>query len=62
MCRLIAITSDDPISPMVALEALDVMREGHDGSAVGLLLRDLGGPFEKSKMPPYCQVFSATRD
>ena len=52
MCRLIAITSDDPISPMVALEALDVMREGHDGSGVGLLLRDLGGPFEQIKDAP----------
>ncbi len=52
MCRLIAITSDDPVSPMVALEALDVMREGHDGSGVGLLLRDLGGPFEQLKDAP----------
>lgn len=52
MCRLIAITSDDPVSPMVALEALDVMHEGHDGSGVGLLLRDLGGPFEQIKEAP----------
>jgi len=37
---------------MVALEALDVMREGHDGSGVGLLLRDLGGPFEQIKDAP----------
>ena len=49
MCRLIAITSEDPISPMVAIEALDVMREGHDGSGTGLFLRDLGGPFEEIK-------------
>ncbi|MFH1527929.1 MAG: glutamate synthase, partial [Bacteroidota bacterium] len=46
MCRLFAITSDKPLSPMKAIEALDVMREGHDGSGVGLFLRDLGGPFE----------------
>ncbi len=52
MCRLFAITSEDPLSPMVALEALDVMREGHDGSGVGLFLRDLGGPFEKIKDSP----------
>ena len=52
MCRLIAITSEDPLSPMIALEALDVMREGHDGSGVGLLLRDLGGPFEQIKDAP----------
>jgi hypothetical protein len=37
---------------MVALEALDVMREGHDGSGVGLFLRDLGGPFEEIKEAP----------
>jgi hypothetical protein len=37
---------------MVALQALDVMREGHDGSGVGLFLRDLGGPFEEIKDAP----------
>ncbi|MGD9330308.1 MAG: glutamate synthase, partial [Desulfobacterales bacterium] len=40
------------LSPMVALEALDVMREGHDGSGVGLFLRDLGGPFDDIKDAP----------
>ena len=49
MCRLIAITSKEPLSPMVAVEALNVMREGHDGSGVGLFLRDLSGPFEEMK-------------
>ena len=52
MCRLFAMTSERPVSPMVALEALDVMREGHDGSGVGLFLRDLGGPFEEMKDAP----------
>jgi len=52
MCRLFAITSDDPISPQVAINALDIMREGHDGSGVGLFLRDLGGPFEEIKDAP----------
>jgi hypothetical protein len=52
MCRLFAITSQEPLSPMVAVEALDVMREGHDGSGVGLFLRDLGGPFEDMKDAP----------
>ena len=28
------------------------MREGHDGSGVGLLLRDLGGPFEEMQDAP----------
>lgn len=52
MCRLFAVTSETPMTPMPALEALDVMREGHDGSGVGILLRDLGGPFEKIKNAP----------
>ncbi len=52
MCRLFSITSKDPLSPMVALEALDVMREGHDCSGVGIFLRDLSGPFEEMKDAP----------
>ncbi len=52
MCRLFALTSKDPVSPMVAINALDVMKEGHDGSGVGLLLKDLGGPFEEMKEAP----------
>ena len=52
MCRLFAITSHEPLSPMVAIEALNVMREGHDGSGVGLFLRDLSGPFEDMKEAP----------
>ncbi|SMC27749.1 glutamate synthase (NADPH) GltB1 subunit [Desulfacinum hydrothermale DSM 13146] len=47
MCRLFALTSTEPQSPMRAIEALDVMREGHDGSGVGLFLSDLGGPWEE---------------
>jgi predicted glutamine amidotransferase len=52
MCRLFAITSEEPLSPMMAMQALDVMREGHDGSGVGLFLSDLGGPFEELKGAP----------
>ena len=52
MCRLIAITSDKPLSPMKALDAMEVMKEGHDGSGVGLLLRELGGPFEEMRNAP----------
>jgi len=52
MCRLFSITSKDPLSPMVALQALDVMREGHDCSGVGIFLRDLAGPFEEIKDAP----------
>ena len=52
MCRLFAITSKTPLSPMLAIEALDVMREGHDGSGVGLFLRDLGEPFDEMRDAP----------
>ncbi len=37
---------------MMAIRALDVMREGHDGSGVGLFLSDLGGPFQDLKGAP----------
>ncbi len=52
MCRLIAMTSSEPLSPILAMRALDVMREGHDGSGVGLFMSDLGGPFEELKGLP----------
>ncbi|MBU1196583.1 MAG: glutamate synthase [Proteobacteria bacterium] len=52
MCRLFALTSKDPVSPMLAIKALDVMKEGHDGSGVGLLLQGLGGPLEEMKDAP----------
>ena len=59
MCRLFAISSKEPLSPMIAMEALNVMREGHDGSGVGLFLRDLAGPFEDIKDAPILSgVFS----
>jgi len=59
MCRLFAISSEKPLSPMIAMEALNVMREGHDGSGVGLFLRDLAGPFEEIKDAPILSgVFS----
>lgn len=52
MCRLFSVTSEQPLSPLVAIQALDVMREGHDGSGVGLFLTDLGGPMEELKGAP----------
>ena len=52
MCRLFAITSEDALSPMVAIRALDVMKEGHDGSGVGLLMTDLGGDLEQFRGCP----------
>ncbi|MCX7816489.1 MAG: glutamate synthase [Syntrophales bacterium] len=52
MCRLFAVTSENPLSPMFAFNALDVMREGHDGSGVGLFMTDLSGDFEKLRDYP----------
>ena len=52
MCRLFAVTSDTPLSPMIAVRALDVMKEGHDGSGVGLFLSGLGGHFEELNGAP----------
>jgi hypothetical protein len=52
MCRLFALSSRDPVSPMRAIEALNVMKEGHDGSGVGLFLHDLGGSFGEAKDAP----------
>ena len=61
MCRLFAITSKDPLSPMAAIHALDVMKEGHDGSGVGLFLTDLGGDFEQFHGGPILSgIFSNT--
>jgi hypothetical protein len=52
VCRLFAITSEEALSPMVAMQALDVMKEGHDGSGVGLFMTDLGGDLEPFKGSP----------
>ncbi len=52
MCRLSAITSSEFISPFEAVLALETMKEGHDGSGLGLMLKDLGGPFEEFKGYP----------
>jgi glutamate synthase domain-containing protein 1 len=52
MCRLSAITSSDYISPMENIHALETMKEGHDGSGLGLMLKDMAGPFEPYKQYP----------
>ncbi|MEI7589780.1 MAG: glutamate synthase [Deltaproteobacteria bacterium] len=59
MCRLFALTSNEFLLSSVALNALDVMREGHDGSGTGLFLTDLGGRWEKYKdLPTLSGIFS----
>lgn len=52
MCRLAAITSNKYFSPMENIHALETMKEGHDGSGMGLTLKDLGSEFEKLKKYP----------
>ena len=52
MCRLSAITSSEYFSPMENVMALNTMKEGHDGSGLGLVLRDLGGDFKELKRYP----------
>ena len=52
MCRLFAVTSEVPVSPMRAVEALEIMKEGHDGSGVGLFLSGLNGPFAEFRDYP----------
>ncbi|MBE0425249.1 MAG: glutamate synthase [Nitrospirae bacterium] len=52
MCRLAAITSRKYFSPLENILALETMKEGHDGSGLGLTLKDLGGEFEDLKGYP----------
>ncbi len=52
MCRLAAITSGEYFSPMENILALETMKEGHDGSGLGITMRDLNGEFEKLKEYP----------
>jgi glutamate synthase domain-containing protein 1 len=59
MCRLAAITSNEYFSPMENILALETMKEGHDGSGLGLTLKDLGGDFEKLKGYPILSGISS---
>jgi len=52
MCRLAAITSKEYLSPMEIILAIETMKEGYDGSGLGLTLKDLGGEFEGLKDYP----------
>lgn len=59
MCRLSAITSGDYFSPMENILALETMKEGHDGSGLGLMMKDLGGVFADFKdFPVLSGIFS----
>ncbi len=59
MCRLSAIISDSYFSPMENIMALETMKEGHDGSGLGLVLRDLGGEFQGLKEFPILSGISS---
>jgi hypothetical protein len=52
MCRLAAITSDKHFSPMENILSLETMKEGNDGSGLGLTMKDLDGEFGKLKEYP----------
>ncbi|MBF0556876.1 MAG: glutamate synthase [Nitrospirae bacterium] len=52
MCRLSAITAKDYFSPVENILTLETMKEGHDGSGMGLILKTLGGEFEALKDVP----------
>jgi glutamate synthase domain-containing protein 1 len=52
MCRLAAITSEEYISSIEPILALETMKEGHDGSGLGLTLKNLGGEFKDLKEYP----------
>jgi glutamate synthase domain-containing protein 1 len=52
MCRLAAITSNEYFSPLDNVLALETMKEGHDGSGMGLGMKGLGGEFEGMKDLP----------
>ena len=52
MCRLVAITSNEYFSPIENILALETMKDGHDGSGLGLTLKDLGGEFKELKGYP----------
>ncbi len=61
MCRLSAITSSEYFSPMENILALETMKEGHDGSGLGLVFRNLGGPFEHLKEFPILSAITTER-
>ncbi len=61
MCRLAAMTSNEYFSPMENILALDTMKEGHDGSGLGLTLKDLGGDFLEFKDKPILSGISSKK-
>jgi len=56
MCRLALKTANEPFSPYEVLTAMEAMKEGYDGSGLGLLLR--GMEFEDFKYNPRFPILS----
>ncbi|BCO08101.1 hypothetical protein GF1_04770 [Desulfolithobacter dissulfuricans] len=56
MCRLALKSADDPFSPYEVLTAMEAMREGYDGSGLGLLLRGIS--FEDFNYKPNRPILS----
>jgi len=56
MCRLALQTAREPFSPYEVLTAMEAMKEGYDGSGLGLLLR--GMEFEDFKYNPRFPILS----
>ena len=56
MCRLALKTANEPFSPYEVLTAMEAMKEGYDGSGLGLLLR--GMEFEDFKYNPKFPILS----
>ena len=56
MCRLALKTANEPFSPYTVLTAMEAMKEGYDGSGLGLLLR--GMEFEDFKYNPRFPILS----
>lgn len=61
MCRLAAVTSKEYTDPIYMVEALETMKEGHDGSGMGVLLRDLGNEFIEFKDLPILSGIASDR-
>ncbi len=58
MCRLAAITSKDYFSPTENITALETMKEGHDGSGMGLILKGSAVNSRTSRTIRYCPAFA----
>jgi glutamate synthase domain-containing protein 1 len=56
MCRLALKTANEPFSPYTVLTAMEAMKEGYDGSGLGILLR--GMEFEDFKYNPKFPILS----